>query len=428
MAVTSCTERGKAVSPDTTSDPFAEPVAFGQRMQILRTRRGMSRGVMAGLLGKSASWVKQVEGGRLQMPKLPMVLRIAEALRVGDLSELTGDQSMAIELFTGPGHARLPLVRSAINAFPLTTQGEAPTQAHLRQRLECAWSARHSAPNHRDAIGALLPDLIQDAQLAVLQADSSSERRTAQAVLSEVYSLSQFFIAYQPDASLLWRVVERGMVSAQESADPHAIGVAAWLATQAHRDSGPAHFDAADAVNLETLRYLEPLLPDASDDVLAITGALQFEAGYTAARRGETGTAWRYWDTARAMAARLPADYYHPVTSFSRTVIGAHAVTVAVELHAGAESVRQAAVADATAIPSRPRRARHRIEEARGYQLDGQTEAALATLDKAYEAAPETIRYNGYARRIVLEESESKNPAQRRRASELAVKIGMLTV
>lgn len=160
--------------------------------------------------------------------------------------------------------------------------------------------------------------------------------------------------------------------------------------------------------------------------MLAIAGALQFEAGYTAARRGDTGTAWRYWDTARAMAERLPADYYHPVTSFSRAVMGAHAVTLAVELHAGAESVRQVAAADTTTIPSRPRRARHRIEEARGYQLDGQAEAALAALGKAYEAAPETVRYNGYARRIVLEEAESKSPSQRRRASELAVRIGVL--
>ncbi len=88
---------------------------------------------------------------------------------------------------------------------------------------------------------------------------------------------------------------------------------------------------------------MTPLLPDASDDILAITGALRFEAGYTAARRGDSGTAWRHWDTARAMADQLPADYYHPVTSFSRAVMGAHAVTVAVELHAGGESVRQAA-------------------------------------------------------------------------------------
>ncbi|MFE0105167.1 helix-turn-helix domain-containing protein [Streptomyces sp. NPDC059009] len=414
------------MSSDASPDPFAEPIAFGQRMQILRTRRGMSRGVLAGLLGRSPSWVKQVEGGRLQMPKLPMVLRIAEALRARDLSELTGDQSRAIHLFTGPGHARLPHVRNAINEFPLTTRREAPSPVHLRERLVRAWSARHSAPNHRDVIGALLPDLIRDAQLAVLQADTAWERRAAQGLLAEAYSLSQFFIAYQPDTSLLWRVVERGMVAAQESEDPHTIGVSAWLATQAHRDSGHAHFDAADAVNLETIRYLEPLLSDAGNDVLAISGALQFEAGYTAARRGDTGTAWRYWDTARALAKRLPADYYHPVTSFSRAVMGAHAVTIAVELHAGAESVRQAAAADTATIPSRPRRARHRIEEARGYQLDGQPEAALATLDKAYEAAPETIRYNGYARRIVLEEADSKSPSQRRRASQLAVKIGVL--
>ena len=102
------------------------------------------------------------------------------------------------------------------------------------------------------------------------------------------------------------------------------------------------------------------------------------------------------------MAERLPTDYYHPVTSFSRAIMGAHAVTVAVELHAGGESVRQAAAADATTIPSRPRRARHRIEEARGYQLDGQPDVALATLEKAHAAAPETIKYNGYAKRIVL--------------------------
>ncbi len=106
--------------------------------------------------------------------------------------------------------------------------------------------------------------------------------------------------------------------------------------------------------------------------------------------------------------------------------MGAHAVTVAVELHAGPESVRQAARADAATIPSRPRRARHRIEEARSYQLDGQPDVAIATLSQAYEAAPETIQYNGYARSIILEETESKVASRRRRASELAVKVGLL--
>lgn len=411
---------------DATPDPYANPLAFGQRMQIYRQRRGMSRPVLAGFLGKSPSWVKQVESGQIQPPKLPMILRIAELLRVRDLADLTGDQTMHVDLFIGPGHPRLAAVKGAVDAFPLTTDRPAPSTLHLRHRLDSAWAARHSAPNHREVVGELLPDLIRDAQLAVRQANTAEERRAAQAVLSEVYSLSQFFVAYQPDSALLWRVAERGMVAAQDSGDPHAIGVAAWLTAQAHRDSGPAHFEAADMVTLEALRYLEPQLPDAGDKVLAIAGALQFEAGYTAARRGETGTAWGWWDKAEKTARKLPAEYYHPITSFSRAIMGAHAVTVAVELHQGGESVRQAARADEHVIKSRPRRARHRIEEARAYQLDGQPDTALATLDKAFKAAPETIKYNGYARRIVLEETEAKQPDRRRRASELAEKLGLL--
>lgn len=411
---------------DATPDPYTDPMGFGQRMQILRTRRGLSRPVIAGLLGMSPSWVKQVETGQLQMPKLPIVLRIAELLRVRDLSDLTGDQSTPTELFIGPGHPRLGAVRAAVNTLTLSGDRQAPSTAHLAARLATAWAARHQAANHREVIGELLPGLIRDAQLAVRQTDTAAERRAAQAVLSEVYSLSQFFVAYQPDSALLWRVAERGMVAAQESEDPHAIGVAAWLAAQALRDSGPSHFDAADAMTMEALGYLERFLPDADDRTVAITGALQFEAGYTAARRGQSGVAWGWWDKAKATSRRLDPAYYHPISSFSQAIMGAHAVTVAVELRAGGESVRQAVAADTTTIPSRPRLARHRIEEARAYQLDGQQETALATLERAHRAAPETIRYNGYARRIVLEETESKVPARRQRAAQLAEKLGLL--
>ncbi len=93
------------------------------------------------------------------------------------------------------------------------------------------------------------------------------------------------------------------------------------------------------------------------------------------------------------------------------------------ESHAGPESVRQSARADGDLIPSRPRRARHRIEEARAHHLDGQPDVALVTLAKAPAAAPETVAYNGYARRIVLEETESRSPERRRWVGELVVKI-----
>lgn len=410
---------------DATPDPSAAPLAFGQRMQLLRTRRGMTREVLGGLLGKSTGWVKQVENGTLKVPSFDTVLAIAGALRVRDLTDLAGG-TRPVDLFVGAAHPRMAAVAAAVNRLPLGAQRQAAPPAHLRARLDQAWAARHKAPNHREVVGSLLPDLIRDGQLAVRQAETGADRRAAQAVLSEVYSLSQFFLAYQPDTALLWRVAERGMVAAQEAEDPHALGVAAWLTAQAHRDSGPAHFDAADDVTAQVLAHLEPLLSGADDRTVAITGALRFEAGYTAARRGDTGTAWGHWDQARRIADRLPGGYFHPITSFGQAIMGAHAVTVAVELHAGGESARQAARAEATAIPSRPRRARHRIEQARAYHLDGQPDVALATLAQAHEAAPETIRYNGYAKSMLLELAESKQPDRRRRAADLAVRIGLL--
>jgi len=386
----------------------------------------MTQAQLADFVGISPHTLRKIENGQQKSPGLNMVMRIAEALRVRDLAELTGHPDMHVDLFVGPGHPRLAAVKAAIDTFTLSSSAEPPPIAHLEARLHSAWKARHAAKNHREAIGGLLPDLIRDGQALVRHAETANERRRAQALLAETYSLSQFFIAYQPDAALLWRVAERGMVAAQDSGYPHAIGVAAWLLAQAHRDSGPRHFDAADAINLEAIRFLKPLLPDASDDVLAIAGALEFELGYTAARRRETGAAWGHWDRAQSMAARLPAGYVHPVTSFGQAIMGAHAVTVAVELHQGGESVRQAARAERASIQSHPRRARHRIEEARGYQLDNQLDVAIASLEKAFEAAPETIRYNGYARSILLEEVESTQAARRRRASELAAKVGIL--
>jgi transcriptional regulator with XRE-family HTH domain len=405
--------------------PTDAELSFGARLKVARLRRGMTQEVLAGLVGKSTSWVKGLECGRLDMPKLSILLRIAEALRVRDLAELTGDQSMQVKLFTGPGHARLPAVRAAMNAFPLAPDRPAQSVAHLRARLAQAWAARHASPKHRDVLGAFLPDLIEDAQVAVRHAGTPEERRAAQAVLSEVYSLSQFYVAYQPAGDLLWRVAERGMVAAQESEDAHAIGVAAWLTAQAHRDAGD--WEAADVVNLGALRYLEPALPDAPTEVLAVWGALQFEAGYTAARRGENGAAWRYWDQAHRVAQRLPETYYHPVTSFSQAIMHAHAVTVAVELHQGGESVRQAQGAEAAHIPSMPRLARHKVEQARAYYLDRQPEVAVAMLDAAYAVAPDTVTYNGYARMILLEELDSSQPARRTRAAQTASKVGLLT-
>ncbi|PZG54106.1 hypothetical protein C1I98_04860 [Spongiactinospora gelatinilytica] len=257
----------------------------------------MTREVLAGLVGKSESWLKRVEKGRLQQnPRLPILLEFAEALRVRDLSEITGDQSMPVRMFTGPGHPALAAVRAAVNALPVqAADGAVQPLGTLRTRLDRAWQIRHSSPDHRTALGALLPDLLRDAQVAA-QMYRGDTRRRAQAVLAETYGL-----------------------------------------------------------------------------------------------------------TPERVAGRLPAQYYQPWTSFSRIIMKPHAVTIAVELHKSGEAARQADRAGSTAIPSVPRRGRHLIEVARARRLRRDHSAVLGTLQLANRTAPETIRYNGFARRMVLE-------------------------
>jgi len=348
-----------------------------------------------------------------------MLNQIARVLKV-PVQALIADGEQEI-ISSEPGHAALPAVREALNRWPDSGAEEPQPLNQIAARLGAAWRARHAASDHRTVIGGLLPALIRDAQLAALVYQGEGQRR-AKALLADVLGLSQMFLAYQPASDLLWRVVDRAVLAARESGDQVALAQAIWFATEAHRDSGD--WDTAMAINLDGIAALEQDLDDASDDVLGMYGALHAGAAFTASRAGEAGHAWRNWDKADAVARCLPDSYYQRATSFSRPVMIAHAVTLEVELRKGAKAVQRATRTQAEQIRSRPRRARHLIEVARGHRLKGEQRSILVLLSSAYETAPETIRYNLYARQMVVELLNGPG-ALRRDANDLAIKVGL---
>ena len=63
--------------------------AAGQRIARARRRRGLSQAVLAGLVGRSESWLSQVERGKRGIDSHSVLMRLAEVLRV-DIEELTG--------------------------------------------------------------------------------------------------------------------------------------------------------------------------------------------------------------------------------------------------------------------------------------------------------------------------------------------------
>ena len=94
----------------------------GERIQILRERKGLSRPVLAGLVGMSAGWLKGIEQGRRLPPRLPVLVKLAEALAVGDVAvlagidmDLGGATSVPVASFARIPHDAVPAIREAVD-------------------------------------------------------------------------------------------------------------------------------------------------------------------------------------------------------------------------------------------------------------------------------------------------------------------------
>ena len=86
----------------------------GQLIARARRRRGLSQAVLAGLVGRSESWLSQVERGKRGVDSHSVLVRLAEILRV-DIEELTGS---ADRDETGrPAHPAAPLIERAMVGY-----------------------------------------------------------------------------------------------------------------------------------------------------------------------------------------------------------------------------------------------------------------------------------------------------------------------
>src|SRR5215470_18320828 len=84
-------ERGPGRAPRPGRDRVNAMESAGQRIARARRRRGLSQAALAGLVGRSESWLSQVERGLRNVDSHGVLMSLAEVLRV-DVAELTGDE------------------------------------------------------------------------------------------------------------------------------------------------------------------------------------------------------------------------------------------------------------------------------------------------------------------------------------------------
>lgn len=393
---------------------------IGERIQIIRERRGKSRPVVAGLVGRSAEWLKAVEKGRLHPPRWEKLVQLADAIGVQDLSELTGEKPPTTIVGRG-SHEVVPAMREAIEETILSVSPQPrPDPSVLHQRTADAWALWHSSPTPRKSAGAILPQIIRDARRATRVLDGN-ERRQAHAALSAAYALAEQVLAWVSDSALLWLSADRCMASAEQADDPAALAGAAWVVGNVWRATGRE--EEAYRLVTDAAELLEPRLN--GDGVRALWGSCRLHAAITAARMGREGDALWNLDQADDMAERLPSGYTHPWTLFGRANAELTGVSVQVDLRKSGRAIDAAEQIDPDSVPSVDRRARLWLETARAYHQRKDYTATLHVLQRATKVSEESMRCHPLSRGIAGDLVASGGRMVQSEARGLARQLGL---
>src|SRR5664279_5484408 len=82
-------------------------LTIGERVAWYRRRRGLSQEVLAGLVGRTADWLGQVENNRMDLDRLSVITTLAAALDVS-LGDLLAEPTLMAVSYT---HLTLPTKR-----------------------------------------------------------------------------------------------------------------------------------------------------------------------------------------------------------------------------------------------------------------------------------------------------------------------------
>jgi transcriptional regulator with XRE-family HTH domain len=405
-----------------------EELSPGERIRALRERRGMTRPVLAGLVGRSTDWLKKIESGERPITSHNMLLRLAVALHISDLSLITGPAEAAQPVNTGrlfhPASAAVWSVLLERGTRPVTALPPGTTAEGYAAEVDAGWRLWHRAPKNRTDVGLIVPDLIRTGE-QLTRTLGSQERRTALVALAASYRLAQQVIAYIGPAEAVWMLGDRAMAAAAEADDPAAQAAAAWNLANTLRAVG--ELEGALTLVTTAADRIRPHLAGAPEHWRGLYGALHLHASITEARNGRDGSAWNHWDAADQVAKSLPTGYAELSTVFGRANVDVHAVSVATELRSSGKALTLADEIDPDSIPSTERRTRLWVDAARSHMDRGDRTAALHVMGIAYKVSPETVKFTPQARSVVAELWRKAPRAMRQEALELAETVGILT-
>jgi len=398
--------------------------SLGERIAAYRRRRGLSQATLAGLVGRSESWLSQVERGIRSVDRLSVLLDLARVLRV-EVEALLG-RPWEYAPNGGRDVDELATVRRHFTRYDDLlgmVPANVPALPELRTQVATAHGT-YQAARYREAI-AQLPALL-GAVDAIRRTPAGPERRE---------SLLAYVSAYVVAAKLLTKLgaTDLAMVAADRSAtvslDAESLGARGLAAYQVA--CALLRADRSDEAEHLAVSMAEQVQAQARSDVptlVSVAGALWLIAAVIAARQTERFEAMARLERADMLAGLLGHDANHAWTAFGPTNVAIHRVTVAAELGDPGYALSAATAVDPDNLSEglRSRRAQMHLDLAWAQSQRKRDGEAVLHLLEAERTAPQAVYYNVVVRELIREVLARQQRGRTSSLHDLAVRAGVL--
>jgi transcriptional regulator with XRE-family HTH domain len=405
---------------------MADDRLTGERIAYHRKRLGLSQVEFAALIGRSESWVSQVERGVRPVDRMSVLRKVADVLSV-PVAELRGDDDLiaADERPEGFDMIRAALTgHPAIGAILGTAQRATPAAdiEVMRSQHAQVWPLVHAS--QYTELAPVLAALIPGLETAARNARTDELRRQARELLADTYQAVAAMMAKLGEADVAWIAADRAAFTAEAIGQP--LVVAASMYRMAHVFLSLGQTAQAQQVATATANALQPLIgAKQAGEAVALYGALQLVLAVTAARDNERAIAYQRLAEAGKIAEQTRAGPDAYDTEFGAANVGVHAVSVAVELGDAGHAIDLARDLDTSDL-SPERRSRHLIDLAAAHTMRRQIGEALSDLQEAETIAPELTRSHYAAREITRDLLQLSGLRPRPELRDLAERFGVL--
>jgi transcriptional regulator with XRE-family HTH domain len=398
--------------------------AIGERIGYHRRRLGLSQVELAGLIGRSDSWVSQVERGVRSVDRLSVLQKVADVLGVSVAELRTGEPPDAEAPADRPeAFESLRLTLTGHPAANVVLGGPPPALteqavADLRTAHDQVWELVHGS--RYNELAPLLAELIPSLERAVRSDGQPEQARAVRQLLTDTYQAVAAMLAKTGEGDAAWIAADRAALAAESLGDPLAL--AASLFRMAHVFLSLGQLSQVQAVAVTSAEALER--QEATPEVLSLRGAFHLVLAVAAARDNDRAGAYGHLDQAREIAAQIGADRNDFGTEFGPTNVALHSVSVAVELGDAGQALELAGAVDPAGL-SPERQARYSLDIAQAHAMRRQAGEALHYLELAEQLTPEQTRSHRVAQSVARDLLHLAGPRVRPELRQLADRFGV---